>query len=100
MELNAFAQEEGVGLPVLGNVPAVRQVRNDGLAAVARITPDKIVEHATHRAEVVVGARLVQIEVRYPIGDAHAEYGPVFGAGIRCSELERSTVELIRNVCQ
>src|SRR5262249_50049824 len=40
MELDAFAQEEGVGLAVLGDLPAVRQVRDDGLAAVARVAPD------------------------------------------------------------
>ena len=37
---NFFAQEEGVRLSVLGDLPAMRQVRDDRLAAVARIAPD------------------------------------------------------------
>src|SRR5262249_16940083 len=34
MERDTLAQEEGVGLAVLRDLPAVRQIRDDGLAAV------------------------------------------------------------------
>src|SRR6516162_3642247 len=53
VKLHALAQEKGVGFVVFGNLPAVRQIRDDGLATVARITPDQIVEHAALGAQVV-----------------------------------------------
>jgi hypothetical protein len=40
VELDALAQMEGIDLAVLGDFPAVRQVGDDGLAAVALIVPD------------------------------------------------------------
>ena len=39
VELHALAQVERVGLAVLGDLPAVGEIGNDGLAAVARIAP-------------------------------------------------------------
>ena len=47
VELHILAQEEGVGLAVLGDLPAMRQIRDDRLAAVAGVVPDQIVEHAS-----------------------------------------------------
>ena len=37
VKLHVFAQEEGIGLAVLGDLPAVGEIGNDGLAAVAGI---------------------------------------------------------------
>ena len=56
VELHALAQVERVGLAVLGDFPAMRQIRHDGLAAVARIAPDQVVEHAALGADVADGA--------------------------------------------
>ena len=70
VELHALAQEERVGLAVLGDLPAMRQIGDDGLAAVARIAPDQVVEHAALGAEIVDRAGLVHVEMRRPLGDA------------------------------
>ncbi len=70
VELHALAQMERVGLAVLGDLPAMRQVGDDRLAAVARIAPDQVVEHAALRAEVVDRARLVHVEMRRAHRDA------------------------------
>jgi hypothetical protein len=67
-ELHALAQEEGIGLAVLSDLPAVRQIGNDGFAAVARVAADQVVEHASHRAEIEDRAGLVEVEMRRPAG--------------------------------
>ncbi len=78
-ELDALAQQEGVGLAVLGDLPAMRQIGDDGLAAVARVAPDQIVEHASHRTEIENGAGLVEVEMRRPYRDSHANDAAVLG---------------------
>ena len=72
---------EGVGLAVLGDLPAMRQIRDDRLAAVARVAPDQIVEHASHGAEIEDGAGLMQIEMRRPHRDAMRITPPGLGLG-------------------
>ena len=94
VELHVLAQEEGVGLAVLGNLPAVGEVGNDGLAAVARVAADEIVEHAPLGAEIIDGARLVHVEVRRTAGDAVAQNAATFGIGLGRPELELGAVEL------
>src|ERR687897_338239 len=64
MELHALADVERVGLAVLGDLPAVRQVGDDGLARIARIATYQVVVHAALAAQAVDGARLVEIERR------------------------------------
>jgi hypothetical protein len=98
VELHALAQVERVGFPVLCDIPAVCQVRYHGLAAVTRIAPDQIVEQTSHRPEVVVCARLVQIEMRHPIGDPHAQNAAMFWRRIGRRQLERRSIELIGDV--
>src|SRR4029077_3882463 len=72
MELDALAQVKRVGLAVLGDFPAMRQIGDDGLATVARISPDQVVEHATLSADVADSARLMHIEMRRAIENAVA----------------------------
>jgi hypothetical protein len=97
VELHLLAQHEGIGLAVLGDLPAVRQVGNDGLAAVARIAPHQVVEHATLAAQAVDGARLMEVEVRRPHGDAVLQHAALLGVGLGCCELEFRTVEFGRH---
>src|SRR5262249_22637782 len=62
VELDPLTQVKRIGLAVLGDFPAMRQIRDDGLATVARITPDQIVEHAALSADVADSARLMHVE--------------------------------------
>ena len=55
-ELHPLPQKERIGLAVLGNLPAVREIGDDGLAAATWIAPDQVIEHACHGTEVVVCA--------------------------------------------
>src|SRR5215831_5445943 len=76
----------------------MRKVGNDRFAAVARIAPDQVVEHAALGAQVIDGARLVHIEMRQAVGDAIAKHAPAFRVWLRRAELEFSPVELAGNV--
>ena len=93
VEGHAFAQEEGVGLAVGGNLPTVRQVRDDRLAAVERVAADQVVVHAALRAHVGHGAGLVHVEVRRRVQHAVAQDAAALGVGLRGLELERRAVE-------
>ena len=93
-ELHALAQEEGVGLAVLGDLPAVRQIGDDGFAAVARIATDQVIEHASHRAEIEDRAGLVEVEMRRPHRDAHANDATMLGVGLGRFKLKFGAVEL------
>jgi hypothetical protein len=42
VELHILAQEKGVGLAILGDLPAVRQIGDDGFSAVAQGCPGKL----------------------------------------------------------
>src|SRR5262249_15077810 len=64
VELDTLAQVKRVGLAVLGDFPAMRQIGDDGLATVARITPDQVVKHAALSADVADRARLMHVEMR------------------------------------
>ena len=44
MELHALAQMEPVGLAIQGNLPAMRQIRDNRLGAIVGIEPDQIVD--------------------------------------------------------
>src|SRR5271166_2093090 len=78
MELNPLAQEKRVGLAVPGNLPAVREIGNDRLAAVARIVPYQIVEHAAHGAESADRPRLVNVEMRRAHQNPIAQHAAAF----------------------
>ena len=52
VEFHPLAQEEGIGLAIGRNLPTVREVWDNGLAAVYRITPDEVVIHAALHAHV------------------------------------------------
>src|SRR4029077_5425015 len=70
VELDTLAEVKCVGLAVLGNFPAMRQIRDDGLATVARITPDQIVKHAALGADVADSARLMHVKMWRTIENA------------------------------
>jgi len=74
------------------------QVRDDCLAAIARVAPDQIVEHAALGAEIVEGAGLVHVEMRGPVGQTHAQYATRFRVGFGGFQLKFGTVELVRDV--
>ncbi|MER2603222.1 MAG: hypothetical protein ABTR27_12790, partial [Candidatus Competibacter phosphatis] len=82
MELHVLAQHERVGLVVLRDFPAMREVGNDGLAAVARIAPNEVVEHAALAAEAVDRAGLVEVEMRRPRSDAVTQHATCLGVGL------------------
>jgi hypothetical protein len=69
------------------------QVRDDRLAAVARIAADQIVEHASLAAQVEDRAGLVHIEMRRPHPDAQAQHPAMFGVRLGGGELELRAVE-------
>src|SRR3954447_1553277 len=75
------------------------QVRNDCLAAVARVVPDQIVKHARHGAEIEDGPGLVQIEMRGAVGHAYAQYPARLGTGLGCRKLELRAVKFGRYRC-
>src|SRR5215468_7102546 len=100
VELHVLAQEERVGLTVLGDLPAVGEIGNDGLAAVARVAADEVVEHAALAAEIVDGARLMHVEMRRAAGDAVAQHAATLGIGLRCGKLELAAIELGGDVRQ
>src|SRR5260370_30283412 len=64
VELDTLVQVKRVGLAVLRDFPAMRQIGDDGLATVARVTPDQCVEHAALSADVADSARLMYVEMR------------------------------------
>ena len=98
VKLHALAQVERVGLAVFGNFPAMRQVGDDGLAAVARIAPDQVVEHASLGADVADGARLMHVEMRRPIEDAVAQHATPLWIGVRSRHLKLRPIVLVRNI--
>src|SRR5262245_54501875 len=98
VELHVLAQEERVGLPVLGDLPAVGEIGNDGLAAVARVAADEVVEHAALAAEIVDGARLMHVEMRWTAGDAVAQHAATLGIELGRLQLELGTIEFIRHL--
>src|SRR6266478_3885752 len=89
---------EGIGLAVLGDLPAMRQIRDDRLAAVARVMPDQIVEHACHGTEIEECAGLMQIEMWGTVWNAHAQNAAPLGVRLGRGKLEFRTVEFERNV--
>ena len=93
MKLNVIAQKEGVGFAVLGDLPAMRQIGDDGLTAIARVVADQIVKHASHCTEVEDGAGLVEVEMRRPYRNARANHAAVFGVRLGRFKLKFGTVE-------
>src|SRR5262249_14633372 len=83
VKFDAFTQEERVRLAVRRNLPTVRQVWNDGLATITRVTPDQVVIHGPLCAHVGDGARLVHIKVRRGTQDAVAQDPTAFGLRFR-----------------
>src|SRR5205814_254186 len=98
VELDTLAQVKRVGLAVLRDFPAMRQIGGDGLAAVARITPDQVVEHATLGADVADSARLMHVEMRRAIEDAITHHPSTLWIGLRRRHLKLRTVVLRRNI--
>src|SRR5205807_5534184 len=83
---------------VLGDFPAMRQIGDDGLPTVARITPDQVVEHATLSADIADSARLMHVEMRRAIENAVAHHPSPLWIGLWCRHLKLRTVVLRRNI--
>src|SRR4051794_38142464 len=98
VELHPLAQMKRVGLAVLRYFPAMRQIGDDGLAAVARITPDQVVEHAALSADVADSARLMHVEMRRAVENAIAHHSSALCIGLRRRHLELRAVVLQRNI--
>src|SRR6266481_3600024 len=79
VELHALAQMERVGLAIRGNLPAMRQIRDNRLGAIVGIVPDQIVEHAGCGPKNEDGTGLVNIEMRRTQGHAVAQHAAGFG---------------------
>src|SRR5260370_6752180 len=88
VELDALAQVKRIGLGVPGDFPAMRQIGDDGLATVARITPNQVVEHAALSADLPDGARLMHIEMRGAIENAVAHHASPLWIALRCRDLK------------
>ena len=89
---HALAQEEGVGLAVFRDLPAMGKVGNDRLAAVAGVMANQVVVHASLTAEIVDRARLVEVEMRRTHGDAVAQHAAGFRVRLRRRQLELRAV--------
>src|SRR5207245_262883 len=98
VELDTLAQVKRVGLAVLRDFPAMRQIGDDGLAAVARITPDQVVEHAALSADVADSTRLMHVEMRRAIENAVAQDPAALWIGLRGRHLKLRAVVLQRNI--
>src|SRR6202035_4782414 len=96
--LDTLAQVKRVGLAVLRDFPAMRQIGDDGLATVTRITPDQVVEHAALSADIADSTRLMHIEMRRAIENAVAHHPSPLWTGLRCRYLKLRAVVLHRNV--
>src|SRR6202035_812719 len=96
--LDTLAQVKRVGLAVLRDFPAMRQIGDDGLATVARIAPDQVVEHAALSADVADSARLMHVEMRRAIENAVAHHPSSLWIGLRCRYLKLRAVVLHRNI--
>ena len=81
VELDAPSQVEGVPLAVWRDLPALRQVGNDGLS-VAGIAPDEGVVHGPLQPDIADGARLMHVEVSGGAVDAEAQGAPALDRGI------------------
>jgi hypothetical protein len=68
---DAFAQEKRVSSGVLGNLPTVCQVGDDGLPTITRVPPEQVVKPAALRENV--DALLMRVEVGLRINDPVAE---------------------------
>src|SRR4029077_13574571 len=88
VELDTLAQMKCVGLAVLGDFPAMREIGDDGLAAVARVTPDQVVEHAAMSADVADRPRLMHVEMRRAIENAVAHFPAPLRIGLGGGHLE------------
>src|SRR4051812_22588931 len=97
MPQHTLAQKKRIGLAITGDVPAMRQVRNNGLAAVTRIATDEVVEHAGLRAQTVDCARLMHVEMGRAIGNGIAQHPTALRVRLRWGELEFRTVILQRD---
>ena len=64
VEHDPLTQKERIRFAIRRDLPVVRQVGDDGLAAVQRIAPDQIVIHTALRAHIVHRPRLMDIKVR------------------------------------
>src|SRR5258708_18493461 len=98
VELDTLAEVKCVGLAVLGDFPAMRQIGDDGLAAVARIAPDQVVEHAALGADVADSAGLMDVEMRGAIENAVAHHPSPLWIGLRCRYLKLRAVVFQRNI--
>src|SRR4029453_5744143 len=88
VELHAFAQEKRVGLAIRGNLPTMRQIGNDGLAAVQRIAPDEVIVHRPLRPHVGDRAGLVDIKMRWGTEYPIAQHPTAFSIGVRGAQFE------------
>src|SRR5262249_20681331 len=90
VKLHAFAQKKRVGFAIFGHLPTVRQVGDDGLSAVAWVTPDEIVIHAELHDR---GALLMHIEMRWCGDEAVAQDSAALGLGLGCPELKPCAIK-------
>ena len=98
MELHALAQVKRIGLAVFRYLPTMREIGNNGLAAVARVAADQVVEHATLGADIADGAGLMHIEMRRAVQHAIAQHAAALGVRLRCRHLEFRSVVFVRDV--
>src|SRR6201987_4435041 len=76
----------------------MRQIGDDGLATVARIAPNQVVEHAPLSADIADSARLMHIEMRRAIENAVAHYPAPLWIGLGCGYLKFRAVVLHRDI--
>src|SRR5882762_1289999 len=76
----------------------MREIGDDGLATVARIAPNQVIEHAALSADVADSARLMHVEMRRAIENAVAHHASPLWIGLRCRHLKLRAVVLHRNI--
>jgi len=97
MELHISAQDEAIGLAVLCNIPAVCEIGDYCFAAVTRVTPYQVVEHAGLGAQIVECPRLMDIEMWLAAGERYSQHAAALGIRLHRGEPEFGAIELVRH---
>jgi hypothetical protein len=65
VKVHTFPEEKGVSLAIRRNLPTVREVWDNGLPTVDRVTADQVIIHTALGPHIGDGPRLVHIKMRW-----------------------------------
>jgi hypothetical protein len=82
VEVHTFPEEKGVGLAIRRNLPTVREVWDNGLPTVQRVTADQVIVHTALGPHIGDGPRLVHIKMRWRTQDAIPQHPAMLRMGL------------------